>query len=146
MEQFDLIPANTMCRCQMAISADNKTLGTPYVTAEFVVIAGPYTGRKIYQDFVLSGDKDAGRSINIGRSYLRAILESARGFNPDDKSPEAVTARRVSSLSDFNGLEFAVKIGIDKGKDNYADKNKITQIITPDHQEYRPTMSPAEGH
>ncbi|MBF0475032.1 MAG: hypothetical protein HQK59_04220 [Deltaproteobacteria bacterium] len=160
MKDSYLIPANTVCRCQMMIRsggagwgedywlAKAKTIEALYMKAEFTVVAGPYTGRKIHQNIILSGGKldTAGRPIaaNVGRSTLRAILESVRGVDPDDNSPEAVTARLISSWGDFNGLEFAAEVGIEEGKDNYQDKNKLQRIVTPDHQAYRSTMAPAQ--
>jgi hypothetical protein len=36
---------------------------------------------------------------------------------------------------------FAAKIGIEKGKDGYPDKNKIAVVVTPDKKEYQAVMT-----
>jgi hypothetical protein len=69
------------------------------------------------------------------------MLESARGVNPTAEDDMARKARQVSSWGDFNGLEFAVEIGIEKDKTGqYGDKNKILKVITPDHKNYQRVM------
>ena len=47
-----------------------------------------------------------------------------------------MAARRVSSFGEFDGLEFVIKVGIEKGQGGYSDKNKIMTVITPDKKEY----------
>jgi hypothetical protein len=66
----------------------------------------------------------------ISRNTLRAILESARGIRPDDRSEAAEAARKVSGWADFDQLRFVARIGVRPPRDAYAAKNTILQVIT----------------
>ena len=118
--------------------------------AEFTVLEGPYARRKLWQNLTFGGGKvnEKGQSIGgeITRSTLRAMLESSRNIQPSDMSEKAVAARRVNGFEEFDGIVFAAKIGIEKGKDNYPDKNKIAAVITPDKKEYQQAMNGGGGH
>ncbi len=148
---FDLIPAKTVLPLVMSIrpggAGDNGWLRLSQSTdaemldCEFTVESGPYAKRKVWQMFTVSGGKldDKGESIGakISRQSLRAILESARGINPDDMSEYACQGRRINGWEDFNGIVFWARIGVEKDKTgHYEDKNKITCVITPDMKEY----------
>ena len=126
---------------------------------EFVVVDGPQAKRKLWERMVISGTTDGhAKAAEISRGKLRAILESARGIKPGDVSPEARKAR-TAEFSDFDGLRFIAKIGIEKGSpkndgsgENYADRNTIAMVITPDRKDWhaveqapraRPARSPA---
>jgi hypothetical protein len=69
---------------------------------------------------------------------LRAILESARGVKPDDKSEPAQESRRVASYDDFNGLHFIARIGIEPARNGYKAKNTLAEVITPDRRDWHP--------
>jgi hypothetical protein len=67
---------------------------------------------------------------------LKAVLDSALGLNPDDKSPEARAARTVP-LKKFDGINFMGKIGIEKGGSrkeggNFPDRNVLADVVTKD--------------
>ena len=135
---FDLIPLGTVCPLIMTIRPGSVGDGGwettsdksdySWLNVELTVTSGQYKGRKIWQN-MMSGHPDAeNKAVNITRSTLRGILESARGIKPDDMSEAAKTKRIVKGYGDFSGLEFTGKIGIEKGSDGYADKNKL---LTP---------------
>jgi hypothetical protein len=123
---------------------------------ELTVIDGPYAKRKFWERYILAGVTDGhAKAAEISRGVLRTIIESARGIKPDDLSPQARTARTVS-LRDFDGMCFIAKIGVEKGKprndgsgENYADKNTLLAVITPDkrdwHQIDQPPPAPNGG-
>jgi hypothetical protein len=145
----DLIPAGTVATLQMKIRPGNAGEGgllthskngeCEMLDLEFTVVDGPHTKRKVWANWVLSGTT-AGHetAAEISRGRLRAVLESARGVKPDDMSDEA-RKKRTAELSDFDGMRFVARIGIEKGKakdngtgENYPDRNTIAMIITPD--------------
>jgi hypothetical protein len=116
---------------------------------EFVLVDGPYSRRKFWTNLVLEGTT-AGhvQAMEISRGLLRSILESARGIKPDDMSDQA-RARRTADLKDFDNIVFVVRIGVEKGKpkndgsgENYADKNVIAGVITPDKKDWHPVEQP----
>ena len=153
----DLIPAGTLAKVNVIIRpgkagddgwlTNSNSSDAQYLDCEFTILAGPHAKRKLWQNMTVAGGKqdENGQSIaaNITRSTLRAMLESARGVKPSDMSPAAQAARRINSYGDLNGLEFAIKIGIEKAKvgSGYDDKNKILDVVTPDRKDYAALMA-----
>lgn len=145
---FDVIPANTICTLQMMIrpgaagdggwlarSADGASEG---LDCEFTVIDGQFAKRKLWQRFTLHGTTPGhAEAGEISRNTLRAILESARGIKPDDKSEAAQAARKVSSWADFEQLRFVARLGVRPPKDGYAARNTLLEIITPERQTWQ---------
>jgi hypothetical protein len=116
-------------------SADGASEG---LDCEFIVADGPYAKRKLWQLFTLHGTAPGhAEAGEISRNTLRAILESARGIRPEDKSDKAQTARKVSGWSDFDQLRFIARIGVRPPKDNYAAKNTIAEVVTPERQAWK---------
>jgi hypothetical protein len=147
-KSFDVIPANTICTLQMTVrrggagddgwlktSANGQSEG---LDCEFVVVSGEYAKRKLWQLYTLhgttSGHAEAGE---ISRNTLRAILESARGIKPGDTSEAAQAARKVTSWADFDQIRFVARLGVRPAQDNYAAKNTILEVITPDRQSWQ---------
>jgi hypothetical protein len=162
---FDVIPANTICTLQINIrlggAGDDGWLtrandgGSEGLDCEFTVVEPTqFVKRKLWQRFTLRGSTQGhGEAGEISRTALRAILESARGIKPDDKSEAAQSARRVTSYGDFDGLRFMARVGLRPPKDGYPAKNTILEVLTPDHQAWRkseqiskPPNGPAPGN
>lgn len=112
---------------------------------EFTISGGPFDRRKVWSMFVIEGETEGQmKAAEISRSKLRAMLESAFGVLPDDKSPEAIKARQAG-WQDFDGLKFCAKLGVEKGKPKdptnphsefYPDRNTLKAIITPNERDY----------
>ena len=142
---FDVIPAHTICVLQMTIrrggGADNGWLRPAHtekgdsegLDCEFTVVGGPHNGRKLWQLYTIRGSShthdEAGK---ISGGTLRAILESAHGINPDDKSEAAQNKRKPSGWADFDQLRFVARLGVQPPQGNFQAKNTILQVITPD--------------
>jgi hypothetical protein len=155
----ELIPHNTLATVQLRIRPGNAGEGgllkrskdgaCEMLDVEFVVVDGPHTKRKFWENMILAGTTDGhAKAAEISRGRLRTILESARGIKPDDMSPSARAARTVE-LKDFDNMIFVAKIGIEKGKakndssgDNYPDKNILAAIVTPDKKDWHPIEQP----
>jgi hypothetical protein len=117
---------------------------------EYVVVDGTYARRKFWENQIIvgstSGQKDMAESC---RGTRKAILQSARGIKDGDQSPQA-RAAYMADLKDFDGLMFIAKIGVERGKpknegsgENYADKNILAAVITPDKAGWHPvTQAP----
>ena len=72
----------------------------------------------------------------MGRSFVRGILNSARGLSDKDNSPQAQTARRINGFADLDGIEFLAKI--DVGKDANGDaKNEIRFAVTSGSKDWK---------
>jgi hypothetical protein len=156
--EFDLIPAGTIASVQLRIRPGNvgedglltrSSTGGEMLNCEFVVVDGPYAKRKFWTYLVVEGTSAGhAEAAEISRRTLRQILESARNIRPSDMSDEA-RKRRTADLKDFDGIVCIVRIGIEKGKprndgsgENYADKNVIAAVITPDRKEWHPIEQP----
>jgi hypothetical protein len=157
---FDLIPPNTLVKVRMTIkpggfddpsqgwvggyATHSTETGAIFLNAEFVVLAGVYVKRKIWSNIGLYSAKNENRWGKMGRSFIRGILNSARGIMPKDESPNAQAARRINGFADLDGIEFVGKISM--GKDKYgADKNEMQHAITPDNKEYAALMGAVAG-
>lgn len=147
---FDPIPTGTAARVHMQIKpggvgpegmvTQSGNTEAQYLECVFTIMLGQYAKRKIFQNIMVANVSD--KCLNLSRSTFRQMLESARNIKPDDVSKQAAKAREVTSFNDFQDLEFAVKIGLEKDKTGmYGDKNKISFIITPEHKDYQAIMA-----
>lgn len=75
----------------------------------------------------------------MGRTMVKAILNSARNVQPSDSSQAAQNARRISGFADLDGIEFLGKVDWDKDQ-NGQDKAVIKSAVTPDHKDYAAAM------
>jgi hypothetical protein len=152
--EFALIPPKTLAKVIMAIrpggyddasqgwtggyaTRSDKT-GAVYLNAKFMILEGPFAKRVVFGLIGLYSPKGPDWT-NMGRSFLRAILNSARGIHPADQTPQAQTARRIRGFADLDGVEFVVRIDVEKDQ-NGEDKNVVKAAIQPDSKEYSALM------
>lgn len=151
---FDLIPKGTIVPVRMTIrpggyddpaqgwtggyATETFETGSVYLSCEFVVLSGEYAKRKVWSLIGLHSRKGP-TWAQMGRSFVRALLNSARNIHPKDESPQAATARRIASFADLDGIEFLARIDIEKdGRGD--DRNVIHVAIEPDHPQYAKLM------
>ena len=149
----NLIPKGTLAKVRLTIRpggfddpsqswtggyATRSSTGAVYLNGEFTVLEGPYAKRKIFTLIGLYSPKGP-EWAGMGRSFLRGMLNSARGISDKDVSPQAQAARRIGGFADLDGLEFVAKIehGTDAGGET---KNEIRMAVTPDHRDYAQAM------
>lgn len=147
---FDLIPKGTLAKVHLRIkpggfddasqgwtggwATRSQDTGSVYLACEAVILEGPFAKRKLWWNVGLFSPKGPTWQ-QMGRTFIRAVLNSARGIHPGDNSPAAQNARRIAGFVDLDGLEFAVRI--DSEKDGRGeDKNTIKAVIEPDHKDY----------
>jgi len=154
---YDLIPKGTVVRVRMTIkpggyddpsqgwtggyATRSLSTGSVYLNCEFVVLDGPFARRKMWSLIGLYSAKGA-EWTNMGRTFIKAILNSARGINPNDSSPAAQNPRRISGFADLEGIEFVGKVDWDKDQ-NGQDKCVIKSAVTPEHKDYAAHMNGA---
>jgi hypothetical protein len=151
---YELIPKGTVVKLRMTIkpgghdnieqgwtggyATESFDTGSVYLSCEFVVLEGEYAKRKLWSNVGLHSAKGPAWG-NMGRSFIRAVLNSARGVHPQDNSPQAAAARRIRDFNDLDGIEFVAKVDVEK--DNKGEnKNVIKQAIEPDHRDYAAAM------
>lgn len=152
--QFQVIPKGTLVKVRMTIrpggyddpsqgwtggyATESATSDSIYLNCEFVVLDGPYAKRKMWSLIGLYSPKGP-EWANMGRAFIKGILNSARGLHPQDNAPHAQQARRIQGFADLDGIEFVAKVDMDK--DQYGDnKNVVRTAITPDHKDYASVM------
>jgi len=151
---FDLIPNNTLAKVRMSIkpggyddqnqgwvggyATRNENTGSIYLSCEFVILEGEYAKRKVWGIIGLYSNKGPEWG-NMGRSFIKAILNSARGFSESDNSPAAQSARKINGIGDLDGIEFLAKITTKKDQ-NEELRNEIRFAITPDNKDYKSLM------
>jgi len=156
-QSYDVIPKGTVARVRMTIKpgglddpsqgwtggfATQSTMtGSVYLNCEFVVTEGPFAKRKIWSLIGLESPKGP-EWANMGRSFIKGILNSSRGLHPGDQSPKAQQMRRISGFADLEGVEFVAKIDVDKDQ-NGELKNIIKSAVTPDQKGYAEAMGAA---
>lgn len=154
----DVIPAKTLAKVSLKIrpggyddpakgwtggyATRSDTTGAIYLDCEYTVIGGKYNKRKVWSLIGLYSPKGP-KWEAMGRSFIRAALESARGIKPDDASERAMKARKITGFGDLNGLEFVVQIDVEKAEEGsgYDDKNKINNVIPVTHKSYAALMN-----
>lgn len=158
---FDLIPKGTLVPVRMTIkpggfdepaqgwtggyATQSFETGAVYLAAEFVVTGGDFAKRKLWSNIGLYSAKGPTWG-QMGRSFLRAALNSARNVHPQDNSPPAVAARRIAGFHELDGLEFLARVDVEKDAKG-GDRNVVKLAVEPDHPDYARLMGvPARGH
>ena len=151
---FDLIPDKTIAKVRLHITpggyyheernwndgyaTHNPDSNAVYLKCDFTVLEGPYQKRKIFSNIGLHSEKGV-TWANMGRSFLKGILNSARGIKPKDQSEQACKARQCpGGLRDIDGIDFIALIEQEtqgKGEEQKV-RNVIQKAITPDHKDY----------
>ncbi len=158
---FDLIPKGTLVPVRMTIkpgvfdepaqgwtggyATQSFETGAVYLSAEFVVTGGDFAKRKLWSNIGLYSAKGPTWG-QMGRSFIRAALNSARNVHPQDNSPPAVAARRIAGFHELDGLEFLARVDIEKDAKG-GDRNVVKLAVEPDHPDYARLMGvPARAH
>jgi len=151
---FDLIPKGRIVPVRMTIkpgghdddtqgwtggyATESFDTGAVYLACEFVVTSGPFVKRKMWTNVGLHSKKGPAWG-QMGRSFIRGVLNSARNVLPQDNSPQASTARRIDSFAELDGIEFLARVDVEKDTKG-GDKNVVKLAIEPDHKEYAALM------
>jgi len=151
---FDPIPKGSNVRVHMTVrpggfddpsqgwtggyATRNTSTGSVYLNCEFVVTEGEYARRKMWSLIGLHSPKGP-EWAGMGRTFIKAILNSARGIHPGDNSAAAQNARRINGFVDLDGIEFLGKVDWEKDQ-NGQDKSVIKSAVTPDNKDYAALM------
>ncbi|WP_019560803.1 hypothetical protein [Caldimonas manganoxidans] len=156
-QSYDLIPKGTLAHVRMTLkpggyddpaqgwtggwATQSFETGSVYLAAEFVVLEGEYARRKLWSNIGLHSPKGPAWG-QMGRSFIRAVLNSARHVHPQDNGPQAVAARRIQGFHELDGIEFLARIDIEK--DGRGElKNVVKSAVEPDHPDYTRHMGVA---
>ena len=71
----------------------------------------------------------------MGRTFIRAALNSSRNVRPQDNSAQATAARRIQGFHEIDGLEFVARIDIEK--DGRGELRNVVKVaVEPDQPDY----------
>jgi len=151
--EFELIPEGTIARAILLIKPNYLKLeefsSTPmfkesphssakYIETEFTIVGGKFDKRKVWQNIFFDGDTKNDQGVSKARvnglRTLRLLVDSMLGLDPKDVSPESNNKRKIPGIDALQGQEFCIKIGIEKGTNGYADKNRVVSPIAADHK------------
>ena len=154
---FDLIPKGSIVPVRMTLkpgghddhaqgwtggyATESFDTGAVYLACEFVVTGGPFAKRKMWSNVGLSSKKGPTWG-QMGRSFIRAALNSARNVHPQDNTPQAAAARRITSFADLDGIEFLARVDVEKDSKG-EDRNVVKVAVEPGHKDYATVMGTA---
>ena len=158
---FDLIPKGVIAPMRMTVkpggyddqsqgwtggyATQSFDTGAVYLAAEFVITGGEYAKRKLWSNIGLYSPKGPTWG-QMGRSFIRAALNSARNVHAQDNSPHAAAARRITGFHELDGLEFLARVDIEKDSKG-QDRNVVKVAVEPDHPDYAKLMGvPAKAN
>lgn len=140
----ELIPDGTLAWAIVTIRPHNfdhglclvpsKTSNGKYLDVELTILEGPYARRKVWDKIGLEGSE---KWVARGMSSVRHILEVGREItnytsaNPAYRLGQQSGSNGEMVFMELNELRCAVKIGIEKGKDGYQDKNVVRAYLSP---------------
>ncbi len=153
-KEYKLIPSKTIVKVKLGITqgyhndpnqgwtGGHATLGQSgavFLKATYTVQEGEYKNSKIFGLIGLHSPKGPAYK-EMGRSLMRAILESAHNISSKDNNAHSISKRSISSFDELNNLIFLAEVGIGKNHKD-EEKNEISKIITPDHPKYLEMMN-----
>ena len=154
--QFSIIPKGTVVTVRMKIVSGghddfemgwsggfvtvNNSTGSAYLNCQYTILDGKYANRKVRGNIGLRSPKGTVWG-EMGRAFIKAALNSARGILPTDTTRCAQAARRINDFGNLNGLTFTaiVDVDIDNKGDTY---NVIKTVIEPGSPGYVPPPKP----
>ena len=156
-QSFDLIPKGTVAPVRMTIkpgghddasqgwtggyATQSFETGSIFLACEFVILDGAYVRRKMWSNVGLHSSKGPAWG-NMGRTFIRAVLNSARNIQPQDNSPQASAARRIQGFNELDGIEFVARIDVEK--DGRGELRNVVKIaVEPDQADYPRASAPA---
>jgi len=114
---YDPLPkGDYMLTCTEAEEKTTKSGGT-MIAATFEVVSGKYAGRKIWNNYNIHNSSEVAQKI--GREQVSAWAK-------------AVGKPNATSFDDLIEKPFTAAVDIEKGRDGYADKNRIVGYILKD--------------
>jgi len=75
-------------------------------------------------------------SVRLGLTRLRAMLDSAYGLDPNDRSAEMEKRRTVEDYTGFDGLQFWAQIVTQPASGKYGASNRIDFVVVPGDPKY----------
>ena len=131
-----LIPANTLAFAMLKVRdlKRSQNTGGKYADIELTISEGQYATRKVWPVIMDPTDgSNSEQARTMGMGAIQHICEAAGIFDPDkpDTYKRFDNGNFIDVLKAIDGSRVAIKVGIEKGKDGYQDKNRVLAWLTP---------------
>ena len=110
-----------------------------YLNCEYTIVGGKYDGRRVWSIVGLHSEK-GDKWAQMGRSFIRTVLESANGIHSNDVTEAANKARTIKSFQELDGIEFITQIDVSPDQEG-NNRNEIRYAITKENNEYDALMN-----
>jgi len=80
-------------------------------------------------------------SVRMGRTRLKAMINSAFNLEPNDQSDEAKARRTIDSYKAFDGLCYMVQVEVRPANGKFGERNVVDFVIEPGDPAYKPRVS-----
>lgn len=140
----ELIPDGTLAWALVKVRPHNldhglvlvpsKSSESKYLDLELTILEGPYARRKIWDKIGIEGSE---KWVMMGRQRIRHIIQVGTEMSAFPAShPNYLLGTRSQTsgemvFMELDELRCAIKVGIEKGKDGYGDKNTVRQYLSP---------------
>jgi len=119
----------------------SQTTSAKWLPIELTIMGGNFDKRKVWQNIFVDGDardeNGMSKARKIGLNTIKQMVDSGFGISPKDESDDARAKRAsIQGIHMINGMTICCTLGIEKGNNGYADRNKIKTVLTPDSPNY----------
>lgn len=129
-----LIPDKTMAKAIVNIRGikDSQKTGSRYLDCEFTLVGGEFNGRKVWS-IVMDPTHEANNEVSkdMGKKFLVRMLEASGLVTVGDEASYGRFKNLQDIINALSGQTVAIKVGIKKGTEGYADKNSVTDFLSP---------------
>jgi hypothetical protein len=127
-----------------------------HVALIYKVVEGEHRGYKIWDNITVALVEDKNlppleadklkklqTAVRMGRAKIKALINSARRLDPDDKSEATEAKRALETHDDLTGMVFWAQIEEQPGGNGYGPRNIIDYIIQLGDADY--PVAPAQS-
>ena len=129
-----LIPDKTMAKAVINIRGikDSQKTGSRYLDCEFTLVGGENNGRKVWS-IVMDPTHEANNEVSkdMGKKFLVRMLEASGLVTVGDEASYGRFASLLDIINALSGQTVVIKIGIKAGTGGFADKNSVTDFLSP---------------
>jgi hypothetical protein len=130
--EFSLIPVGFRAPLIIqSVEVRTSRNGNSFLFFTFLVLGTEFENMKVFH---IAGIEGSPPFVEIGRIFIKKIIDSARGF-----APKEIGDRNINSYDDLVGMIIAVEI--DQKTDDWGTKNVIKKIFRKGDEPYQLLMS-----